>query len=53
MEAQWQAQATDEEARQRTAIAGMPATDVRQTLQEIKREAEAKPAARPSAGPSP
>jgi hypothetical protein len=53
MEAQWQAQAKDEEARQRTAIAGMSAKDVRHTLQHLQREPEAKPAARPSAGPSP
>jgi hypothetical protein len=53
MEAQWQAEAKDEEARQCAAIAAMPANDVRQTLQQLAREAEAKPAGRPSAGPSP
>jgi len=53
MEAQWQAQARDEEARQRTAIAAMPAKDLRRTVRLMQRDAGAKPAARPSAGPSP
>ena len=52
IEAHWQAEAKDEEARQRAAIAAMPAKNVRHTLQQMKHEAEAKPAARPS-GPSP
>ena len=52
-EAQWRAEAKQEEARQRTVIATMPAKDVLQTLQQMKREVEAKPAARPGAGPSP